>query len=105
MARVFFSRNDNLLRLVGVKNNATGLTLNAATVTATVKTQGGTPVPGAAWPVTLAYVAGSAGDYEAVLPAGLAVSAGREYTAEIKATNAGVTGFWSFAFSVVNRTG
>lgn len=103
--RVLFFKNSNILRVTGLKDGLTGAFLNAATVTATVTTLGGAELLGGTWPVTLDYVPASDGDYEVALLSTLNVEVKQRYIAEISAAQSGKTAFWSFGFTVVNRTG
>lgn len=105
MTRVFLFKNDNLLKLAGLKDNITDVFVNNATVTATITTLGGAPILGTTFPVTLNHVTGSDGDYQTALPAELAVKVGQRYKAVIDATANGADAHWVFTFSVLNRTG
>ena len=80
----FLRLSDNLLALLGAKNEATGQYLNAATVQVTVvDASTGTDIGGQTWPTSLPYVAGSNGDYRATLGAALAVTEGQRLTAKL----------------------
>lgn len=74
-----------------LRDAITGLPLNAATIAATIVDASGAPVVGETWPITLGYVALSAGIYRVQLDASLALVAGQQYTAVFVITNAGVT--------------
>lgn len=76
--------SDNLLEVVGAKNAATGDYLNAATVTATlVNADTGAQIAGQSWPMTLAYVASSNGDYRGTVNDDITVTKGQEVIAQI----------------------
>lgn len=89
--------NDTVLEVKGLKNEVTGAFLNAATVTATLSdSASGAEVSGQSWPVTLAYVAGSDGDYRATLSYAMSLTANGRYTASITAdAGAGLRAQWS----------
>jgi hypothetical protein len=99
-----FVANTNLLELIGLKSAIEDAFINNATVSVTVKDAAGTNVAGVTWPVALAYVADSSGDYRAVIPHGAALVSGRQYTAEISAdAGADRIGFWRFVFRPLDR--
>jgi len=81
--QVILYRSDTLLEVLKVKNKATGVLIPAATVTVTLKDLRGQNVVGATWPITLAAVGGSAGDYQGILPDILQVQPGRRYVAKV----------------------
>lgn len=104
MPEVIYSKNDNLLELRGLANAATGNYENAATVTATVVDSTDTEVPGLSWPLTLAYVAASDGDYRGEIGDGASFVVGTDYTAKITATvSGGPTGYWEIPLTVLTR--
>ena len=103
-ARVAFASNTNLLEVIGLKDAVTGSFINGALVTATIKDKAGAVVAGQTFPVTLAYVAASNGDYRASLVKALALVDDTEYIAEITATDAAGDGFWEFPFVAETRT-
>lgn len=76
--------SDNLLEVVGAKNAATGAHINSATVTAIlVDANSGAQIAGQAWPMTLAYVAGSNGDYRGTVNDDIVVTKGQQVIARI----------------------
>lgn len=102
--RVAYLSNTNTLRLDGLRLLGSSSYLASATVTATVKDSAGNAVAGETFPVTLLYVSGSNGRYEAALDKALALVDGAAYTAEITvAAGGGVQGFWNFPFSASVR--
>lgn len=89
--------NDHLLTLEGVQDAVSGDYLNAATVTATLKTRAGVEVEGDNWPITLDYVADSDGNYQGVIEDGVEITAGKTYIVEITVDAGGdLIGFWRF---------
>ena len=65
-----FVANTNILQLLGLTDATTGAVINNATVTATICDNNGALIGGgASWPATLAYIAGSAGNYQVSLEA------------------------------------
>lgn len=104
--RVAFHQNDNLLEVIGLKDEAAGQFLNDKTVTVTVTDVKGAQVAGETWPLAMAFVAGSNGDYRATLKETLGFTAGKEYLADIVADGgAGLKARWKFRFKVRTRTG
>lgn len=76
--------SDNLLEVVGAKNIATGAYLNAATVTAIlVNADTGAQIAGQTWPLALAYVASSNGDYRGTVNDDITVTTGQRVIAQI----------------------
>jgi hypothetical protein len=68
--------SDNLLKVSGLKNEATGAYLNSATLTATLYDTGGTEIVGETWPISLSYVADSDGIYQGNLKDTLTLAPG-----------------------------
>jgi len=100
-----FAANTNLLELTGLKDAITGAFINDATVTATVVDEDGVAVSGASWPVTLAYVSASNGDYRAVLSHALALTPYRTHVARIDADGGSDrVGHWEFDFLPQTRS-
>jgi len=90
-----YKGSDMLLDLEGLTDEATGVILNAATVTVTLKDSSGVAVVGETWPKAMAYVTSTHGVYRAVLSNTLVVTAGARYTAEITAIYNGQRAFWT----------
>lgn len=104
MMSVYVS-NTNVLEVRGLQEAISGDYVNSgATVTVTVVNDCGAAVSGVSWPVSMQYVAGTNGDYRAIIPSSASFSSGEVYFAEISA-NAGVNkiGFWRHKFRPVNR--
>ena len=85
MSDIIYIENDNLIALQGLQKAQDQSYLNAATVELTVEDDAGSPVSGQTWPVAMGYVAGSNGDYEAVLDAGAGLEKNKRYFAVITA--------------------
>lgn len=100
-----FVANTNLLELSGLQDAIDDSYINDATVTATLKDSAGADVGGITWPLTLAYVDGSDGDYRAVLVAALELANRGHYTAVIE-VDAGEdrVGHYEFPFRAATRT-
>lgn len=82
---VLFVDNDNVLEIQGLKDEVGAAFLAAAAVSVTLSDEQGLAVQGADWPLSLAYVDGSRGEYRATLPYTLDLTANRRYTALIVA--------------------
>ena len=75
--------NDHLITLTGLQDSTDLSFVNDATVTATVKDINGVDVTGIVWPLTLAYVPASNGNYEVVLDKAIVIVPGIDYVTEI----------------------
>lgn len=84
-------RGNTQYVLARINNTLTYEYFNAATVTANVKAPDGSSVTGN---VSMAYRAGSNGEYLASISSGLALTDGVTYTLHIDATQDGVVGHW-----------
>lgn len=82
-----FPGNSNVFELPLVKNQTTGAADTGATVTLTMTDLEGAEIAGETWPVTVPHV--SAGKYQVVLSAELAIVAGEKYMAQALVTLAG----------------
>ena len=97
MSVALYVGNDNLLEVTGLKNQAEDTYLNAATVTVTLIDPTASPqeVAGETWPLSLAYVSGSDGDYRATLADTLSLSRSTKYVAQISADGGtGLKAYW-----------
>jgi hypothetical protein len=103
MMSVYIS-NTNILEVRGLQEAISGDYVSNATVAVTVVDECGSAISGVSWPVSMQYVAGTTGDYRAVISNAAIFSPGKFYFAEISA-NAGVNkiGFWRHKFRAVNR--
>ncbi len=87
--------NDNLLEVRGLRDEVAGSYLNSATVSVTVIDATGANVGGASWPMALAYVTGSNGNYRGTLPYTLGIAEGSRYTAIVQVNGGpGLVGRW-----------
>lgn len=94
-ASVLWLNNSHVVQLSGLRNGLSDEFANAATVVATLKNSNGAEVAGQAWPVTLAYVANSNGNYNVVLPPNLNLKKSVRYQLSISATSNGLTANWT----------
>lgn len=96
--------NDMLLTVSGLKAQTTGNWINNATVTCTLLDAAGDQIPGATWPLTLSYVAGTNGNYRVVLPDTLSLVAGEALRCHVTAdAGDGLKGFWPYDVLVAER--
>lgn len=104
---LYVGPNDNLLTLVGLQDEAASSYLNAATVVVTVVDADGAEISGETWPLALAYVASSNGDYRATLTDTLSasLSSGVDLVARITANAGdGLNGYWAIPILTATRT-
>lgn len=92
--QVLLVQNDQTVEVLGLQDQVSGSYQNAATVTARIKTMAGVDVTGVTWPITLAYVAASSGNYRGTFEAAASLSPGLRYIVEISAAQSGLEGFW-----------
>jgi len=85
--KAIFKDNDMVLEVSDITNDTTGVHINDATVTATIKDSTGADVSGIAFPITLSYVANSDGVYRGLLPAELVLTSNARYKAIIDAVS------------------
>ena len=71
-----FVGNPNIVEVKGVKNAATGLYINDATINMTLLDSAGVEITGQSWPTTLTYVVDSDGVYQGTILAAAALIAG-----------------------------
>ena len=103
-ARVAFVANTNILELLELKDSVNDTFINDATVTAVLVDLAGVEIAGQSWPVTLAFVLGSNGDYRATISELVKLIKDTEFIFKITATKAGVgVGFWKFRFVAETR--
>ena len=93
--------NDNLLVVDGLRDVVTDVYLNAATVTAQLKTTTGSNVGGA---LTLAYVATSHGRYRATIEEDLALEDQTAYEVHIDAdAGSDLKAHWEIPATAIKR--
>jgi len=86
---VLYNSNDQVVEVIGLKNNISGAYLNAAVVTATLKDPAGANVTGlTALPLT--YVPASSGDYRGQVEETFNPTMRDGYTLHIDASEGGV---------------
>lgn len=99
-----FVANSNILELLGLKSSVDSTFINDAVVGVTIKDNNELAVAGQVWPLALAYVASSNGNYRCILPSVLSLDPDREHTAYIEVTaGAGRTGHWEYKFTPATR--
>ena len=103
--KAIYDKNDNTIKALGLKIESTGVYLDGDdTVTVTLKDLAGTNLTGQSWPLTLAYVAASNGDFTGVLLAALALTSSQEIVAEISVAElGGLVAFWKLPLIVRER--
>ena len=102
---VLYHRNDNLLELLGLRNEITEEFVDDATVTAVVKDRQGTEIGGQSWPLAMTYVTASEGNYLGVIDAALDVEPSDRVIAEITiAVTGGLEAFFKLPLIVKERT-
>jgi hypothetical protein len=100
-----FVANTNVLELLGLKSAIEGTFINDATVAVTVKDKTGTNVTGETWPLSMAYVTTSNGNYRAILKDTLPLANGQKYKAHVTADGgANRKGSWVFEFKALTRS-
>lgn len=101
-----FVSNDNLIELSGLRNNtaATGVYINDAAVSITLKDSAGVEVAGETWPLSMGYVTASDGIYRAVIENTITITAGLVYAAEVSADGDGLQAFWALTVIAATRT-
>lgn len=101
-----FVANTNVLDLIGLKSEIEDTFINDAAVSVTVTDIDDVNIAGASWPLTMAYVAASQGNYRAILSDTLPLVAKTSYVAHITADGgADRVGSWRFSFKPLTRTG
>lgn len=99
-----FLSNTNVLDLIGLKHAIENTFINDASVTVTITDEAGVPVVGQTWPATMAYLAGSDGNYRAFINASVVFIARDNYYAQISATDTSSrVGFWKYLFKPQDR--
>lgn len=103
---VVYVANTNLIEIRGLKSAVEDAFINDADVSLTVKNAVGEEIEGESggWPVTMAYIDASDGEYRGVLSDALELVDGVTYYAHIDA-NAGADriGHWEYAFVAKTR--
>lgn len=99
---LFIKDSSKVVRLNNLRNTVTPGFLDNATVTlALTDSVTGTAIAGQAWPVTLSYVAGSQGRYEATLDYDLVVTEGQRLLAKYTVVHGLLQRIWTKAVLVV----
>lgn len=99
-----FVANTNVIELLGLKSKIDGAYINDAAVTVKVYDNNKVAVAQGSWPLTMAYVAASSGNYRAILPDTLALKTDTDHVAYIEVNaGAGRVGHWEFVFKPTTR--
>lgn len=96
---VLLISNDQTVKLLGLKDQISGDYINGLVdaVTAHLKTKDGSSVAGETWPITLDYIAGSDGEYQANFDDAIELQNNRSYVVEIAVdAGGGLKAFWRF---------
>lgn len=80
--------NDQCITLSGLKDKITAAFVNDATVAVTVS-KDGSNVSGETWPLSMAYISASDGDYRAVLTSLLDIAVGDSVIIDVSVLTAG----------------
>lgn len=102
LVAIIYLTNDNVIELTGLQNAVDDAYQNSATVTVTIKDANGTNVVGETWPLVMAYVSASDGDYRANLRDTLTLVDGARYYATVTA-DAGVNGLATWIEELIAR--
>ena len=102
-----YMNNDHFMELTGFQDGVTLAFLNAATVTVTIyATDGaalGDATTGISWPLTMDYLSGSDGVYQAVIDKAISLTRGELYKAVITAAESGIDGEWNITLRAQER--
>ena len=86
-----FIGNTNVLDLIGLKDALLGTAIGTASVSVTVKDLGGMAVTGTTWPIAMACIDTTNGNYRGIIPETLVLTPGYPYRAVVD-VDAGVGG-------------
>ncbi len=81
--QIVYRSNDHLIKLTGLQDSSDDTFVNDATVTLTMKDINDVNVVGISWPLAMAYVAASNGDYEGTIDKALVITPETRYFAEV----------------------
>lgn len=81
--QILLFKSSVLAEVLGVYDQVAAAYLNGASVTLTLRRTDGVAVTGQTWPLALAYVAASNGDYRGTISAAVAVRRGETLVAEV----------------------
>ncbi len=104
MTEPIFRLNDHIISMTGLKRTDTDAFVNdASTAEVTLRDEAGDPLAGASWPLTLAYIVASDGNYEAVLDKAVVLVIGEFYDAEFTFVKDALDGFWELPLQAQRR--
>lgn len=98
---IVYVDNTSTVTLSGLQNAITSAYINDATVTLTVLDSDGAEVAGETWPVTMAYIATSNGNYRASIDATL--TAGGKYDAVVNVVSGDSSANWIVPLTAIER--
>lgn len=99
---LLFNKNDQKVKLTGLKDKDTGAFKNGAAVTATLKDKDGVAVTGFD-NITLDYVGASDGDYTGTVTQAFDPAGGGGYTIHLDASEGSADAHWEVPCSVEVR--
>lgn len=101
MFDLVYYKNDTLITLIAVKNIKDNTSINNATIQIlSISEYGGLPIDTNLFPITLAYVTGSVGNYSGIIPNTLNLVPKKRYVCKIQATTQlGFKAYWEFIFT------
>lgn len=102
--QVAFRLSDNIAQLT-LTNGLTSAAVNDATVVCTVTDADGTNVAGMSWPLTMDYVAASAGIYRGTITEAAVLVHETAYIAKITATSGSLDRYWEIPFVALTDDG
>lgn len=103
MTQTVYIDNDNRIKLSGLKD-ADGVFQNSAVVTVTLQDSTGANITGETWPLSMPHIAGSSGDYHAVLQDALPLTNNQDITAVVDVNSAGLTAQFLVLLTAKTRT-
>jgi len=87
--QIWYKDNDMLIEVAGVTDKITGITIDNATITATLNDSSGSPVGGIVWPQSIDFV--SAGLYRKQIDKAAVIVDGGGYTLIVDLSTPGGT--------------
>ena len=92
--KTIYIGNDTSVSLNGLTNKTLGTYINNATGTITISDENGDTVSGVTFPLSLAYVANSDGDYVATIDSTLSLTEGKIYNGTVDVSVGSVDAQW-----------
>lgn len=104
MVTVLFDKNDHTIRVIDLKRTDTDVFVIDAVVTVVMVDSNDVPVSGPTWPLALAYVSGTDGEYMAVIDKAAVENIGDFQELQITAVKDSIDAYWQIPLQVVKRT-